>query len=55
MIFVSLLALAIGTALIKLGIASVMVTILSKLLTASVALIALLLAVLLWQTWRHRR
>ncbi len=55
MIFVSLLTLAVGTALIKLGIATVMVTVLSKLLIASVGLIALQLAVLLYRSWRHRR
>ena len=59
MIFVSLLiaagAVAVGTVLIKLGIATVLVTVLSKLLTVALALIALLLSVLLYRSWRNRR
>ena len=55
MIWLFLASLAIAVALIKLGIATVMVSVLSKLLTASLAFIALLAGALLWQSWRHRR
>lgn len=55
MLWLFLAALTIAVALIKLGIATVMVSVLAKLLTASLAFIALLCGALLWQSWRHRR
>jgi hypothetical protein len=49
-----ILSLFIGTALIRLGIALVWVSVLTTALAASGAVIALLLAVIGWQTWKRR-
>jgi fatty acid desaturase len=49
-----ILALFVGTALIRLGIALVWVSVLTTALAASGALIALLLAVIGWRVWKRR-
>jgi hypothetical protein len=53
MIWITTLALVMAAALVKLGVASVMVSILTTALWATGACIAALLTFVMWQSWRR--
>jgi hypothetical protein len=55
MFWIVLLALVMSAALIKFGMLSVLVGLLSTALTVALACIGGLVAFLLWQSWRKRR
>jgi hypothetical protein len=55
MFWMSSLALVMAAALVKLGVASIMVSMLSAALWAALACLALLIAFVMWQAWRRNR